>query len=144
MGVVLGERVNWWETIELIVVISSMIHRIFNHLIIIYPYLLVPDYLSLFTAEVAGSSSAIGHDGVTASAREDLCHPIASSWPKCHHLVRGKFVPTCCLHHITILSLPRPFLLSQRSFPHFPSQLITYPFPLTSPLSLTPNLSPLA
>ena len=40
-------------------------------------------FLPLFTAEVAGSSSAVAHDGVTASARDDLCLPIASSWPKC-------------------------------------------------------------
>ena len=50
-------------------------------------------YLSLFTAEIAGSSSAVGHDEVTASAREDLCIPMASSWPKCRYLVGGKFIP---------------------------------------------------
>ena len=50
MGVVLGERFDWWETyIELIVVISSMIHWISNHLITIYPYhkLLSPHHHSL-------------------------------------------------------------------------------------------------
>ena len=45
--------------------------------------------IQLFTAEVAGGSLAIGHGEVTASVREDLCLPMASSWPKCRHLIGG-------------------------------------------------------
>ena len=50
-------------------------------------------YLRLVFSQGWWSSSARGHDEVAASAGEDMCLPLASSWPKCRHLVGGKFVP---------------------------------------------------
>ena len=49
--------------------------------------------LDALAGKIDGSSSAAGHDKVTASAKEDSwCLPVASTWSKCHDWVGGKFI----------------------------------------------------